>query len=64
MSRELTAAEVRTLAGEIGLTHLDDEHLAQLVRATNAARARARSLKIEKLVPSDEPAHVFSAKEV
>jgi hypothetical protein len=64
MSRELTSAEVRTLAEEIGLTKLQDEHLAQLLRATNAARARARSLKIEKLAGADEPSHVFSAKEV
>ena len=64
MSTQLTAAEVRALAEEIGLTKLQDDHLAQLVRATNAARARARSLKIEKLVPADEPSHVYGAREV
>ena len=55
----LTLAEVRSMAAEIGMTRLTDEHLQQLLRATQTARARRTSLAVATLVPSDEPAHVF-----
>ncbi len=55
----LTLDQVRTMAAEIGLTRFTDEHLQQLLRATNAARARRQSLRFEKIAPADEPAHVF-----
>jgi len=56
----LSLEEVRRMAAEIGLTRLSDEHLQQLVRATNASRARRTKLRIQDLTPADEPAHVFS----
>lgn len=59
MPKDLTRDEVRTMAADIGLANLNDEHLEQLVRATRAARARRGSLRIETLAPADEPAHVF-----
>ena len=55
----LTLEEVRKMASEIGMTHLNDEHLQQLLRATRAARARRSTLAVATLVPADEPAHVF-----
>jgi hypothetical protein len=55
----LSLEEVRRMAAEIGLTRLSDEHLQQLVRATNASRARRTKLRIQGLTPADEPAHVF-----
>ena len=59
MAKELTTDQVRALAAEAGLDRLTSEHLEQLTRATNAARARRDSLKRETLVPADEPAHVL-----
>ena len=59
MSKDLTRDDVRTMAADIGLANLNDEHLEQLVRATRAARARRGSLRTETLAPADEPAHVF-----
>ena len=56
----LTLDEVRTMAADIGLTRLTEEHLQQLLRATNAARARRAALPLADLTPADEPAHVFS----
>ena len=55
----LTPEDVKAMAAEIGITGLADEHVQQLVRATNAARARRGSLRVETLTPADEPAHVF-----
>jgi hypothetical protein len=55
----LTLDEIRTLAAEIGLTRLTDEHLQQLLRATRAARARRAVLPVAGLTPADEPAHVY-----
>ena len=63
MPNELTVDQVRARAADVGLEHLTDEHLEQLTRATNAARARRASLKTGTLVPADEPAHVFSVKD-
>ena len=36
----LTIGEVRRMAEEIGMTHLTDEHLQELLHATNDARER------------------------
>lgn len=55
----LTLDEVRRMAAEIGMTRLADEHLQQLLRATNVARARREALPLAKITPADEPAHVF-----
>ena len=63
MSKELTTDQVRALAADAGLERLTAEHLEQLTRATNAARARRDSLKRDTLVPADEPAHVFRAED-
>jgi len=60
----LTLDEVRKMAAEIGMTQLSDEHLQQLFRATQAARARRAMLPIAKLTPADEPAHVFRLGDV
>jgi len=57
----LTLDEIRRMAAEIGLTRLTDEHLQQLLRATQAARARRAALPVATLTPADEPAHVFRA---
>ena len=59
MPKDLSRDDVRTMAADIGLENLNDEHLEQLVRATRAARARRGSLPVDSLAPSDEPAHVF-----
>jgi hypothetical protein len=56
---DLSKDEVRKMAAEIGVTRLTDEHVEQLLRATNAARARRASMPLDTLVPADEPAHVF-----
>jgi hypothetical protein len=55
----LTLEEVRKMAAEIGLTRLTEEHLQQLLRAVQAARARRAALSAAALDPADEPAHVF-----
>lgn len=59
-SDNLTADDVRKMAEDIGLTNLSDAHLQDLLRATNAARARRASMRNDTLTFSDEPAHVFS----
>lgn len=59
MANSLTLDEVRRMAAEIGLTRLADEHLQQLLRATNAARARREALPFGEITPDAEPAHVF-----
>ena len=61
--QELTLDEIRKMAGEIGMTRLTETHLQQLLRATNAARARRATLAGTALGPADEPAHVFSLVE-
>ena len=55
----LTLDDVKQMAAEIGLNRLTDEYLQQLLRATNAARARRKALRVDELTPADEPAHVF-----
>lgn len=56
----LTVDDVRKMAADIGMTRLTDEHLQQLLRATETARTRRASLHTDTLTPADEPAHVFS----
>jgi hypothetical protein len=55
----LTLDRIRSVAADIGMTRLTEEHLQQLLRATKAAQARRAALQVAKLVPADEPAHVF-----
>ena len=59
MKEDLTLEEIRGMAAAIGLTRLTEEHLQQLLHATQAARARRAALPIATLGPADEPAHVF-----
>jgi hypothetical protein len=59
MADELRLEQVRAMAADAGLMQLTDEHLEQLLRATKAARARRALLRSNRLVPADEPAHVF-----
>lgn len=56
----LSIDEVRKLAADIGLTRLTDQHLQQLQRATNAARARREVLQNDTLTYADEPSHMFN----
>ena len=58
-NENLKPEDMKAMAAEIGLTQLSDEHVQQLLRATNAARARRSSLRVETLTPADEPAHVL-----
>lgn len=55
----VTVDEIRGMAAEIGLTHLTNEHIEELLRATRTARARRAALPVATLGPADEPAHVF-----
>ena len=55
----LTLEDVKSMAADIGMTHLTDEHLEQLLRATKLAQARRAVITNAKLTPADEPAHVF-----
>lgn len=57
---DLKVADVRKMAAAIGMTHLDDGQLQELLRSTRAAHARRDSLAIGTLTYADEPAHVFS----
>ena len=59
MSDELTLAEIRKLADDIGMTRLTEEHVEQLARATRAAQARRAALPLDTLAPADEPAHIY-----
>ncbi len=54
----LTADQVRAMATEIGMTNLSDEHLQQLLRATQSAQARRAALRVDDLTYADEPAHL------
>ena len=55
----LTLDEVRKMAAEIGMQSLSEAQLQELLRATQAARARRAALPLAQLGPADEPAHVF-----
>jgi hypothetical protein len=57
--QHLTIEEVRRMAAEIGMQSLTDGQLQELLRATQAARARRAALQLAQLGPADEPAHVF-----
>jgi hypothetical protein len=59
-NQNLSIDDVRKLAADIGLTRLADAHLQELLRATNAARARRATLDNDTLTCADEPSHVFS----
>ena len=59
-NENLSLDDVRKMAADIGLTHLTDAHLQELLRATNAARARRAALHNDTLTYSDEPSHLFS----
>lgn len=59
-NENLSIDDVRKLAADIGLTRLTDTHLHELLRATNAARARRATLNNDRLTYADEPSHVFS----
>jgi len=63
MPKDLTLDEVRSMAVRAGLTRLTDEHLQQLLRATQTARQRRAALPTADLTPADEPAHVFRLSE-
>jgi demethoxyubiquinone hydroxylase (CLK1/Coq7/Cat5 family) len=58
---DLTLEQVRALAEQAGLGRYTDEHLQQLMRTTNASRARVERMRLDKLTYADEPAHVFAA---
>ena len=57
--RDLTLEQIRQMAAEADFERFSEAHLQQLMRATNASRARRKKLGIERLVYADEPAHVF-----
>jgi hypothetical protein len=59
----LTIGEMKRMADEIGMTNLTDEHLEELLRATNGARERRAALPVDQLTPADEPAHVYRVSE-
>jgi hypothetical protein len=56
----LTLDDIRRMAADVGLTHLTQAHLEELLRATQASQTRRAKLPIDGLVYVDEPAHVFS----
>ncbi len=59
-NENLSIDDVRKLAADIGLARLTEAHLQELLRATNAARARRATLDNRTLTYADEPLHVFS----
>ena len=59
MTEELTIDTVKHMAEGIGLTRLSEEHLEQLLRATNAASKQLAALPVANLTPADEPGHVY-----
>jgi hypothetical protein len=56
----LSIDAVRKMAADIGMTRLTDAHLQELLRATNAARARRATLNNDTLTYADEPSHLFN----
>ena len=60
MANEISIDDVRKMAADIGMTRLTDAHLQELLRATNAARARRSVLQNDTLTYADEPSHLFS----
>ena len=59
MAKEITLEDVRTMAADVGLTRLTDQHLQELLRATKTAQARRAAMPKSDLTPADEPAHVY-----
>jgi len=59
-NEDLTLQDVRKMAADVGMTHLNEEHLQELLRSTRAARARRAALATGALTYADEPSHVFS----
>jgi hypothetical protein len=59
-NENLSIDEMRKLAADIGLTRLTDAHLQELLRTTNAARARRATLDHDTLTYADEPSHLFN----
>ncbi len=59
MTENLTLDEVRAMALRAGLTRLTDDHLQQLLRATQKAQQWRRALPTANLTPADEPSHLF-----
>ena len=59
MWKDITLEDVRRMANNAGLTRLTDEHLQQLLRATQVAQMRRAAMPTADLTPADEPAHVF-----
>ena len=57
---KLTLGEVGAMAARMGMTELSEEHLRQLLRATNTFRSGRKALPVAELTPADEPAHIFS----
>ena len=52
--------EVRKMAAGIGMTHLTDGQLQELLRSTQVALVRCASLHTDTLTYADEPSHVFN----
>jgi hypothetical protein len=52
--------DIRRMAADIGLTHLTQAHLEELLRATQSSQTRRTKLRLDELVYAYEPAHVFS----
>ena len=63
MLKEVTLEEVRARAARAGLTRLTEEHVQQLLQATQAAQRRRAVLPTANLTPADEPSHVFRLRE-
>jgi hypothetical protein len=59
-TENLSIDDVRKMAADIGMTRLTDAHLQELLRATNAARARRSVLQNDTLTYADEPSHLFN----
>jgi hypothetical protein len=59
MTTEVKLEDVRKMAAEAGLTHLSDDHLQELLRATKMAQARRAAMPPVVLTPADESGHVF-----
>jgi hypothetical protein len=59
MANEITLEDVRNMAADAGLTRLTDQHLQELLRATQTAQKRRAAMPKSDLTPADEPAHVY-----
>lgn len=59
MANDITLEQMRRMAADAGLTRLTNEHLQQLLHATQIAQSRRAALPTRELTPADEPAHVY-----